>query len=352
MITKRVCGMLDDGRKVHSYTVENAVGMRVCICEMGGAITNLYVPDKNGRFSDVVMGYDSLRDYMEDTTYAGGLIGRFGNRIAEGKFELDGKKYEIFCNNGPNSLHGGRIGFSHKLWDVVAEDGEEPRLILTLVSPDGDENYPGTLTVKVTYTLRSDNALAISYEATTDQKTVVNLTNHAYFNLGGYASGSIMDHVLQMDADHYLPTTKKMIPTGEIKSVEGTPFDFRVAKPIGKDFDLSDTDMGIAGGYDHCFCFAGGESETPVARIEVYEPESGRVMRVYTDQPCVQFYSGNFLKHKEHPFKGGYPQKVQTAFCLETQKMPDSVNHANFTNTVLEAGEVYRHNTVYAFDLK
>ncbi len=352
MITKKIFDTLDDGCVVYAYTMENAAGMSVRICDMGGAIMNLCVPDRNGRISDVVMGYDSICDYMKDTTYAGGLIGRFGNRIAEGKFELDGKEYEIFCNNGPNSLHGGRVGFSHKRWDVCPEDGEEPRLILSLTSPDGDENYPGTLTVKVTYTLCRDNALSISYEATTDQKTVVNLTNHAYFNLGGFASGTIMDHVLSMDADSYLPTTPNMIPTGEIKSVEGTPFDFRTAKTIGRDFDLNDTDMGIAGGYDHCFCFAGGETETPVLRIEAYEPKSGRVMRVYTDQPCVQFYSGNFLKNEEFPFKGGYPQQVQSAFCLETQKMPDSVNHSHFTNTVLNPGEVYRHHTIYSFDVK
>jgi len=330
----------------------NGANMSVRICDMGGAIMGLCVPDRNGRISDVVLGYDSIRDYMEDTTYAGGLIGRVGNRIDRGRFELDGEKYEIYCNNGVNSLHGGKIGFSHKIWDVVAEDGEEPKLILTLVSPDGEENYPGTLTVKVTYTLRRDNALAISYEATTDKKTIVNLTNHAYFNLGGYASGTIMDHELFMDADAYLPTSKNLIPTGEIKSVEGTPFDFRSAKTIGRDFDLSDTDMGIAGGYDHCFCFTGGETSEPVLRIEAYEPNSGRVMRVYTDQPCVQFYSGNFLKKEQYPFKGGYPQRVQAAFCLETQKMPDSVNHPNFTNTVLDVGELYTHTVIYSFDVK
>ena len=352
MITKRYFDQLEDGRAVYTYTMENDAHMSVRICDMGGAIMSLCVPDKHGRISDVVLGYDSIRDYMEDTTYVGGLIGRVGNRIDSGKFELDGKKYEIYCNNGPNSLHGGRVGFSHKIWDVCAEDGEEPRLILSLVSPDGDENYPGTLTVKVTYTLRRDNALAIAYEATTDKKTIVNLTNHAYFNLGGYASGTIMDHVLYMDADAYLPTSQKLIPTGEIKSVEGTPFDFRAPKTIRQDFDLSDTDMGIASGYDHCFCFAGGETAEPVLRIEAYEPNSGRVMRVYTDQPCVQFYSGNFLKKEKYPLKGGYPQKVQSAFCLETQKMPDSINHPNFTNTVLEPGDVYRHTAIYSFDVK
>lgn len=352
MISKKFFDTLEDGRAVYSYTMENDAHMSVRICEMGGAIMSICVPDRDGRISDVALGFDSLRDYMEDGSYAGGLIGRVGNRIDHGKFELDGKKYEIFCNNGENSLHGGRVGFSHKLWNVVPEDGEEPKLILTLVSPDGDENYPGTLTVKVVYTLHKDNGLEIAYEAVTDRKTIVNLTNHAYFNLGGYASGTIMDHVLSMDADRYLPTGKNLIPTGELKSVEGTPFDFRTAKTIGCDFDLSNEDMKIAGGFDHCFCFKGGETEKPVLRIEAYEPTSGRVMKVYTDQPAVQFYSGNFLKNEAHPFKGGYRQKLQTGFCLETQKMPDSVNHPNFTNTVLDVGEIYRHTVIYSFGVK
>ncbi|MBQ8310595.1 MAG: galactose mutarotase [Clostridia bacterium] len=345
MITKQYFGTLDDGRDVYTYTMRNEAGMLARICDFGGTIMELRVPDKFGRIADIVEGYDSIRDYVLDTSYIGALIGRTGNRINKGIFYLDGKKYEIFQNNNGNSLHGGKIGFSHKIWNVKAEDGTEPKLTLTLVSPDGDENYPGTLNVTVVYTLLKSNALSIHYEATTDKKTIVNLTNHAYFNLAGYASGKILDHVLQIDADAYLPVDEGLIPTGEIRSVESTPFDFREPKTIGKDFEAS-------GGYDHCLCFTGGATKEPVLRIEVYEPNTGRLMQVYTDQPCVQFYSGNFLKDPEFPLKGGYPQNVQAAFCLETQKMPDSINHPNFTDTVLNPGETYTHTTIYSFSVK
>ena len=238
MITKHYFGTMDDGRDVYSYLLKNDAGMSVRICEFGGAIMEISVPDRLGRMTDVVAGYDSLRDYVLSPGYLGALVGRVCNRIAKGKFRLGGKEYQIYKNNNGNSLHGGKVGFSHKLWDVKAEDGEEPRLVLTLTSPDGDENYPGTLSLTVTYTLLRSNALSIHYEATTDKKTVVNLTNHAYFNLGGFSSGKIFDHVLQMDADKYIPTDENLIPTGEIRSVIRTPFDFREPKTIGEDLTL------------------------------------------------------------------------------------------------------------------
>lgn len=352
MITKHFFGTLDGGREIYTYTMKNANGMTVRICEFGGAIMEIRVPDRLGRTSDVVGGYDSLRDYVLGDGYLGALIGRVGNRICDGKYTLNGKNYTAFCNNGKNSLHGGEVGFSHKVWNVKAEDGEEPRLILSLVSPDGEEGYPGTLSVTVTYALLSSNALSIHYEAETDRPTIVNLTNHAYFNLGGYASGKIFDHVLQMDADRYLPTDETLIPTGELRAVEGTPFDFREPKTIGRDFDMKNEDIRIAGGFDHCFCFTGGETKEPVLRVEVYEPNSGRLMQVYTNQPAVQFYSGNFLTNAEHPLKGGYPQNRQSLFCLETQKMPDAINHPNFTDVVLNPGEKYDYTTVYQFSVK
>lgn len=352
MITKHLFGTLDGGTDVFTYTMKNRNGMSVRVSEFGGALVEIRVPDRWGRMTDVIGGYDSLRDYVLGDGYQGALIGRIGNRIAKGKFMLDGKEYNLFINNGVNSLHGGKVGFSHKIWSVKAEDGEEPKLILSLVSPDGEEGYPGTLKVTVTYTLLASNALSIRYEATTDAKTIVNLTNHTYFNLGGYASGKVFDHVLQMDADHYLPTDETLIPTGELRSVEGTPFDFREPKTIGRDFDMEQPDIKIAGGYDHCFCFAGGETKDPVLRVQVYEPNSGRMMKVFTNQPCVQFYTGNFLSNTEHPFKGGYAQNKQALFCLETQKMPDAINHPHFTNTVLNAGEKYDYTTIYQFSVK
>lgn len=352
MITKQHFGTLEDGVEVYSYTMRNGNGMSVRICEFGGAIMEIRVPDKLGRMSDVVAGYDSLRDYVLGDGYLGALIGRVGNRIDHGQFTLEGKTYQIPCNNGVNSLHGGNVGFSHRMWSVKPEDGEEPKLVLSYTSPDGEQGYPGTLNVKVTYALLASNALSIHYEATTDRTTILNLTNHAYFNLGGYASGKVFDHVLQIDADTYLPTNEGLIPTGEIRSVEGTPFDFREPKTIGRDFDMNNPDIKTAGGFDHCLNFVGGETKEPVLRVEVYEPNSGRIMKVFTNQPSIQFYTGNFLSNPEHPLKGGYPQNTQAEFCLETQKMPDAINHKNFTDITLKPGDTYDYTTIYQFSVK
>ena len=350
MITKYDFDTIADGSRVHSYLLQHKSGISLRILELGGAIMELCVPDRNGRFTNVVASYDSLADYLLDTTYFGALIGRVANRIAKGKYEIDGREYSAFINNGPNSLHGGRIGFSHRLWTVEPRDGEDPALILTLHSPDGEEGYPGNLDVTVTYTLTAD-AVSIRYEAVTDQRTPVNLTNHAYFNLGGYASGSILEHTLRLDADRFLPTDADLIPTGELRAVEGTPFDFRTPKTIGRDFDLAYPELALAGGYDHCLCFTAGETETPVLRAEAFEPISGRVMQVLTNQPCVQLYTGNFLKDPAHPLSGGYPQTPQSAFCLETQKMPDALHHAHFDNILLSPGERYDYTTVYRFSV-
>ena len=352
-ITKQLFGTLADGTEIIRYTLSNQNGMKVSILNFGGAIQQILVPDARGRLSDVVCGYDNIVDYVEGDGYQGALIGRFGNRIANGVFELSGKTYTLYQNNNGNHLHGGKVGFSHRVWSVAEKDCTEPELILHLVSPDGEEGYPGTLDICVTYKLTADNGLSIRYVATTDAETILNLTNHSYFNLGGFASGTAKGHVLYMDADRFIPTDDKLIPTGEIADVTGTPFDFRTPKTIAQDFDAPHQALVYAGGYDHCFCFT--EKETGkeiVERICVYDPESGRRMHVLTNQPCVQFYTGNFMANPEHPFKGGYPQNRQNAFCLETQHMPDSIHHPNFTNVTLKPGQVYDYTTVYRFDIQ
>ena len=351
-IEKKYFGTVN-GKTVDKYTLTVDSGMSVSIITFGGAINQLLVPDRKGKLTDVVGGYDDLCDYVEGDGYQGALIGRWGNRICKGKFTLDGVDYSLFINNGPNHLHGGEVGFSHKVWDAearVCDDGCE--LSLTYVSPDGEEGYPGTLSVNVVYKLSQDNALSLTYTATTDKKTVLNLTNHTYFNLAGFASGKIFDHEMWMDAESFLETDDTLIPTGKMIPVAGTAFDFSTPKTIGRDFDLSYEPLRLAGGYDHCVNFTAKDDPMAEARVRVYEPKSGRVMEVYTNMPCVQFYSGNFLNNEAHPFKGGYPQGKQNMFCLETQKMPDSVNHKNFTDCTLDVGETYEHKTVYKFSVK
>ncbi|MBQ8141038.1 MAG: galactose mutarotase [Clostridia bacterium] len=351
-IKKKLFGTLSDGSEVYSYTLRNRSGMKVKIMSLGGAVMQIKVPDRNGCFADVVGGYDSLDSYVGGDGYQGALIGRFGNRIAGGTFTLDGVKYTLAVNNGKNHLHGGDAGFDSKVWSVAERDSDEPELVLNYVSPDGEEGYPGRLDVTVTYKLSADNALSIIYRAETDKKTIINLTNHSYFNLAGYADGDILDHELYLDADSYLPTDETLIPTGELRSVEGTPFDFREPKKIGRDFYADDPALKCAGGYDHCFNFRGGETDTPVKRAELYDAESGRAMEVFTDQPCVQVYTGNFLNNEKFPFKNGFKQRPQSFVCLETQHMPDSINHENFTDCVLNAGEVYDYTTIYKFSVR
>lgn len=347
IIEKNYFGRTSDGKDVYTYTLINKNGMKVKISEFGGAVVSLLVPDKLDRVCDVVCGYDSLYDYENGDGYQGALIGRWGNRIGNARFTLDGKDYDLYKNDGgKHHLHGGKRGFSHKVWgSKVREDA----LVLTYISPDGEEGYPGTLEVTVEYSLDDENRFGIKYRATTDKRTPVNLTNHTYFNLGGFASGKIFDHVMFMDAVSFLETDKDLIPTGRILPVDNTPFDFRQPKTMGRDFNLDYEPMRLAGGYDHCLNFR-ESNEQP--KITVHEPKSGRFMEVYTDMPCVQFYSGNFMKNPDHPFKGGYKQATQNAFCLETQKMPDSMNHENFTDCILSPGEVFESKTVYKFSIK
>ena len=262
MITKKLFGK-HNGENVYVWTLENSTDVSFSIMNYGATITRLLVPDRTGEISDIIGGFDSVESYKGATSYQGAVIGRFGNRIADGRFTLDGVDYTLAVNNGVNHLHGGNIGFDKRIWAVTEQDGDEPRLVLSLVSPDGEEGYPGTLKVTVTYTLTKDSGLRISYNATTDKRTIVNLTNHAYFNLGGYASGSVLEHELTLDADAYLPINKNLIPTGELRAVKGTPFDFTMAKKLSKDQYADDGDLNFAGGYDHCFCFNGGKTEAP-----------------------------------------------------------------------------------------
>lgn len=348
-IQKQYFGKLPDGRAVTRYILQNENGMTAAILDYACAIQELRVPDRNGGFVDVVSGFESATQYYYGNGHQGSVIGRFGNRIKSGRFMLDGKCYTLAQNNGNNHIHGGLGGFSRKLWDATPVDGAEPALRLHYLSPNGEEGYPGALDVTVTYTLTSKNALSIHYLATTDQPTVVNMTNHAYFNLGGFASGTALDHELWIDADTYLPTDDEKIPTGELRSVAGTPFDFRTPKTVGRDFDLENADMKIGGGYDHCLNFAGGETKEAVLRATLYCDKTGIEMHTLTNMPSVQLYSAGGMRNAASPLKGGYPQAPQSFVCLETQKMPNSINEPHFTNVVLRPGEVYDYTTVYAF---
>ncbi len=352
----RPWGTISSGETANLYTLVNHSGMTVEITDFGGTIVSIKTPDRNGKLTDVCLGYDSISDYELADGYLGALVGRVANRIAGGSFELDGETYSLYVNDGGNTLHGGKKSFSYVIWKAETfSDADKATLTLSYFSPDGEEGFPGNLTVKVTYTLDNAGALAIRYEATTDKATPLNLTNHAYFNLGGCASGTIFGQTLWMDAESYLAGDKDLIPIA-VKSVDGTPFDFSNPKPIGRDFFADFADLRIAGGYDHCFNFTGWQkckSGTPLLlRAVAYEPVSGRKMEMYTNQPCVQLYTANFLKNPCYPLRGGYAQKTQTAFCLETQKMPDSIHHrgdASFTDCVLCPGEKYDYTTVYKF---
>ena len=352
-ILKELFGNLSDGREVYIYTLKNNNGMTVKLSEFGAAIVQLFAPDKNGVFTDVVCGYDDLASYEFGDGAQGAVVGRWANRIANGKFTLDGEEYSLLINNGKNHLHGGKNNFIKALWSSEGVDADEPAVVFTHFSPDGEEGYPGNMSVTITYTLTNDNALSINYKATTDKKTVINLTNHCYFNMGGYASGSVRDQILWVDADTFLETDEGLIPTGRMLKVKDTPFDFTEPKAIGRDIDTFYRPIQLAnGGYDHCFNFTGGESEEPVLRASLWCSKNGREMQVLTNQPCVQVYTANFMKNPKFPFKGGLPQRVQHAVCLETQRMPDSMNHEGFTNCILNPGETYDYTTIYKFTVK
>ncbi len=329
---------------VYLYTLKNNKGLEVAITNYGGIITSILAPDREGHFEDVVLGFDSLGGYLSGHPYFGCIVGRYANRIARGKFELDGKIYKLATNNGPNHLHGGEEGFDKKIWkatDIVKSDSVY--LVLEYTSPDGEEGYPGNLDVKVTYVLNNENELKIYYEAQCDKPTPVNLTNHSYFNLAGAGSGNILDHELMIEADKYTVVDETLIPTGELRPVENTPMDFKNSKKIGKDLDQ------VKGGFDHNFVLNNKGKFSKVA--EAFEPISRRVLEVFTSEPGIQFYSGNFLDGTETG-KNNKTYHKHYGFCLETQHFPDSPNHPEFPEVILTPGEIYQHQTMYKFSTR
>lgn len=355
-VAKTDFGKLEDGTPVDLYTLTNQKGAEVRITNYGGTVLSLKVPDKEGRLEDVVLGFDSVAGYrgevyLQEGPYFGALIGRYGNRIAKGKFTLDGVEYELATNNGPNHLHGGLQGFDKVVWEAEEFESEEGVGVkLHYVSEDGEEGYPGNLTVDVIYLLTGDNELEIDYKATTDKATVVNLTNHSYFNLTGNAKRDILAHEVMINADQFIPVDETLIPTGELQNVEGTPFDFTEPTAVGKRIEDENEQLEFGMGYDHCWVLNGEEGEMKLAAT-VHEPTSGRLMEVFTTEPGIQFYTGNFLNGRLTG-KSGVAYKQRYGLCLETQHFPDSPNQPQFPSVVLNSGETYQTKTTYKFSVK
>ena len=350
-IEKSVYGTTPKGEKIDSYKLKNQKGMEVDIITYGGIISSLKVPNKAGKSEEVVLGFNSLEQYMKPNPYFGALIGRYGNRIAKGKFALDGKEYSLAINNDPNALHGGPEGFHRVVWTAEeATSGDNASLKLKYVSKDMEEGYPGNLTVFVTYTLNNDNSLDVVYEATTDKKTVVNLTQHSYFNLSSDFSKPILDHEITIDADKLVPVAATLIPTGKLTDVTNTPFDFRKPKKVGAQIEAKDEQLKNGLGYDHCWVLNNQDKGERFA-ASAYDAESGRLLEVYTDQPGIQFYSGNFLDGTL-PMRNGGMYARRTGFCLETQHYPNSPNQKDFPTTILNPGENYKTKTSFKFSVK
>ncbi len=345
-------GTAPGGQAADVYTLTNKRGVEARVTNYGGIILSLRVPDRNGRFDDVVLGYDSLAGYLAESPYFGALIGRYGNRIAKGRFTLDGRQYTLATNNGVNHLHGGLKGFDKVVWTAEPfENDQGMGLVLTYVSPDGEEGYPGTLSARVTYTLTDDNALVFDYHATTDKATPVNLTQHSYFNLAGDGKGDILGHVVTLNADRFVPIDPTSIPLGELRDVTGTPFDFRQPTAIGARIRQDDEQLRNGLGYDHSLVLdKGGKAGALTLAARVLEPTSGRVMEIHTTEPGMQFYSGNFLDGTLKGKKGAvYHHRF--GFAMETQHLPDSPNQPNFPSTILRPGEHYRSRSVYTFSV-
>ena len=351
-VRKDAFGTTPDGTAVELYTLTNASGMEVRAMTYGGIILSLRVPDKTGALGDVVLGYDSLDAYLKSSPYFGAIIGRYGNRIARGRFKLDGKEYKLATNNGPNALHGGVKGFDKVVWKAESfQDGRGVGIVFTYTSADGEEGYPGKLDAKVTYTLGDDDSLGFDYQATTDKPTPVNLTQHSYFNLAGDGSGDILAQELMMKASRFTPVDKTLIPTGELKSVAGTPFDFRSPTGIGARIAAKDQQIEFGPGYDHNWVLDREPGSGLQLAARVHDPASGRVMEIKTTEPGLQFYSGNFLDGTLTG-KAGHVYKRHAGMCLETQHYPDSPNKPAFPSTILKPGEEYRSHTVYTFSVQ
>jgi aldose 1-epimerase len=349
-VKREAIGKTNDGVAVDQYNLTNSTGTTARIITYGAILTELDVPDRDGKLGDVVLGFDNLKDYLEKNPFFGAIAGRVANRIAKGKFTLDGKEYKLAVNNGPNALHGGLKGFDKVVWKTEPEEVRDGAAVkLTYVSKDGEEGYPGNLTATVVYTLTNDNALRIDYTATTDKATPVNLTNHTYFNLAGAKSEDILDHELMIAADKYTPADDTLIPTGEIKPVKNTPIDFTKPRRIGERIDQLKDYPG--GGYDHNFVLNNSGKAEPALAARASDPKTGRMMEMYTTEPGVQFYTGNYLDGKLTG-QGGAVYKKHAGFCLEAQHFPDAVHHDNFPSIVLKPGETYKQTTIYKFSAK
>lgn len=350
-IMKKHYGTTPDGEEVEQYTLKNKNGMEVQVITYGGRITSLTAPDKEGNFEDVVLGFSSLEGYVAENPFFGALIGRYGNRIAGGKFSLDGEEYQLAQNDGDNHLHGGEKGFDRVIWQVDEQASDSGKLVLTYISKDLEEGYPGRLETTVIYTLTEDNSLNVDYEATTDKKTIINLTQHAYFNLSGDFSETILDHEVEINAEKFLPVNETLIPTGELRKVADTPFDFREPTLVGEKIEDDNIQLERGQGYDHCWIL--NEQETGMRfAASALHPDSGRFMEVYTTEPGIQFYTGNFLDGTlQRQYDDGTYGK-RSGFCLETQHYPDSPNQEQFPSVVLQPGETYSSKTSFKFSVK
>ena len=336
-----------DGKKTSLYLLENANGIKVYITNYGARVVSLLTPDKEGECADIVLGFDNIDSYLKDKMYLGCIVGRYANRIKEGKFTIDGQEYNLFLNDGPNTLHGGQKGFDKRVWDAKQEGNT---LTLSYLSPDGEEGYPGNLEIKKIYTLTDENELKMAYEAETDKATIVNLSHHSYFNLKGEGDTTILDHYLMAAADYFTPVDSTLIPTGEIRPVVGTPFDFTKAKQIGQDIGMENEQLKFGLVYDHNWVLDKDSANALTLAVKLWEETTGRVMEIYTTEPAFQFYCGNFMDGSVTG-KSGKPYKYRAALAIEPQHYPDSPNHPEFPSTVLKPGEKYRQLSILKFGI-